>query len=146
VWIAESFPKYTGDPLVLKVHERLQESMPPPLEPRFGNGDLNPSNVLVRDGKLAGLIDFEFAGFFDPLWEFIAPFGWSPELRNRGLEERFCRQSGFDLELLDWYRAAALFGWWLGLLADPRAHYEGYTASSCRRQLEMWIERQRLGT
>jgi len=145
-WITEGFARYTDDPLVSQVHDVLLQSTPVLLQPRFGNGDLTPSNMLVRDGKLVGLVDFEFAGFFDPIMEFLAPFGWSPELRNRGLEERFCARSGFEIEILDWYRAAALLGWWLGMLADPDADYPGYSISSCRRQLQVWIERDGLGT
>jgi len=145
-WIAEGFSRYTDDPLVSQVHHVLRQNMPTPLEPRFGNGDLSPSNILVRNGKIVGLIDFEFAGFFDPMLEFLAPFGWSLELRNRGLEERFCTRSGFEVELLQWYRAATLFGWWLGMLADPNADYLGYSVASCRSQLKMWIERQHGGT
>lgn len=145
-WITDGFARYTDDPLVSQVHDLLWQNMPVLLEPRFGNGDLTPSNMLVRDGKLVGLVDFEFAGFFDPMMEFLAPFGWSPELRNRRLEERFRTRCGLDIEILDWYRAATVFGWWLGILADPEADYAGYSISSCRRQLQIWIEQCRSGT
>ena len=57
-WIAEGFARYTDDPLVSRVHNMLQQSIAAPLEPRFGNGDLSPSNILVQDGRLVGVIDF----------------------------------------------------------------------------------------
>jgi aminoglycoside phosphotransferase (APT) family kinase protein len=96
--------------------------------------------MLVREGELVGLIDFEFAGFFDPVLEFLAPFGWTPELRNLRLEERYFERCGFDVGELPWYRAVSLLGWWLGLLADPESDYPGYTASLIREELERWIE------
>jgi len=138
-WIAESLPKYTSDSLVDKVYERLSASCPT-LDTRFGNGDLTPVNMLVRDGRIAGLIDFEFAGFFDPIWEFLAPFGWSPELRDRGLEKRYCERNGFDAGILEWYRPAVLFGWWLGALSEGDSGYPGYAADRSRKELPKWIE------
>ena len=36
----------------------------------FTHGDLSPSNVLVKDGKVVGLIDFEMSGFFPEYWEY----------------------------------------------------------------------------
>ena len=146
MWAAERFPRYTIDPFVSKVHARLKELMPlnfrglPPLEPRFGNGDLNPMNMLIKDRELAGVIDFEFAGFSDPMFEFMSPIRWYPQMRNRGLEERFCERNGFDLDIIEWYRALVLFGTWLGMLAIPRSEREGCTAVSCRQELEQWVE------
>jgi len=139
MWVAERFPRYTSDPLVSKVHIRLKELMPPPLEPRFGNGDLNPMNMLINDRELAGVIDFEFAGFSDPMFEFMSPICWYPQMRQRGLEERFCERNGFDLDIIEWYRALVLFGTWLGMLANPCVEGEGRTAVSCRQELEQWI-------
>jgi len=139
-WAAERFPRYTSDPLVSKVHTRLKELMPPPLEPRFGNGDLNPMNMLIQDRELAGVIDFEFAGFSDPMFEFMSPICWYPQMRQRGLEERFCERNGFDLDIIECYRALVLFCTWFGMLANPRLEGEGRTTVSCRQELEQWVE------
>ncbi|EFE44535.1 hypothetical protein TRV_00671 [Trichophyton verrucosum HKI 0517] len=43
-------------------------------EPVFTHGDLNPSNILVREGKVVGIIDWEFAGWYPPYWEYTAAF------------------------------------------------------------------------
>lgn|GEM_PF-1569034 len=38
---------------------------------RFLTGDItNPGNILVRDGRIVALIDFEWAASGDPAWEF----------------------------------------------------------------------------
>ncbi|KAK7710671.1 hypothetical protein SLS64_005574 [Diaporthe eres] len=42
---------------------------PPPV---FTHGDLNPSNILVRDGKIVGIIDWEMAGWYPHYWEYTS--------------------------------------------------------------------------
>jgi aminoglycoside phosphotransferase len=36
----------------------------------FTHGDLSSSNVLVRDGKVVGIIDFEMSGWLPEYWEY----------------------------------------------------------------------------
>lgn len=36
----------------------------------FTHGDINSSNILVKGGKIVGLIDFEYAGFYPEYWEY----------------------------------------------------------------------------
>lgn len=38
----------------------------------FTHGDLNPSNIIVRDGKIVGIIDWEMAGWYPHYWEYTA--------------------------------------------------------------------------
>lgn len=40
---------------------------PPPV---FTHGDLNPSNILVRGNRVAGIVDWEFAGWYPYYWEY----------------------------------------------------------------------------
>lgn len=40
---------------------------PPPV---FTHADLNPHNIFVRDGRVAGIIDWEFAGWYPSYWEY----------------------------------------------------------------------------
>ena len=35
----------------------------------FTHGDLAPRNILVRDGKIVGIVDWETAGWFPESWE-----------------------------------------------------------------------------
>ncbi|KAK0387000.1 hypothetical protein NLU13_5314 [Sarocladium strictum] len=56
--------------------EDLQEMMrrqdgpwPPPV---FTHGDLNPSNILVREGRVVGIIDWEFSGWYPHYWEYTS--------------------------------------------------------------------------
>ena len=37
----------------------------------FTHADLHQSNILVRDGQLAGIIDWEFSGWYPEYWEWI---------------------------------------------------------------------------
>ena len=40
--------------------------------PVFTHGDLNPTNILVRDGRVVGIIDWEFAGWYPHYWEYTS--------------------------------------------------------------------------
>lgn len=53
------------------------------------HGDLgNPSNILAENGKVTGLIDWEFALIGDPAWEFCDE-GWAETVRETGLKDYF---------------------------------------------------------
>jgi thiamine kinase-like enzyme len=45
----------------------------------FTHGDLNQHNIIVRDGRVVGLIDWECAGWFPEHWDYIKFF------------ERYCK-------------------------------------------------------
>jgi aminoglycoside phosphotransferase len=38
----------------------------------FTHGDLNICNVIVKDGNLVGILDWEHAGYFPVWWEYVA--------------------------------------------------------------------------
>jgi hypothetical protein len=44
-------------------------SWPPPI---FTHGDINPFNILIRDEKVVGIIDWEFAGWYPYYWEYTS--------------------------------------------------------------------------
>jgi Ser/Thr protein kinase RdoA (MazF antagonist) len=44
----------------------------------FTHGDANCANILVRDGKIVGLVDFEFAGFYPEYWEYTNAMNIGP--------------------------------------------------------------------
>jgi hypothetical protein len=86
-----------------------------------------------------GVIDFENTGFSDPIYEFLLPFFVSPELRGRGIEERYCQQMGLDPNALPWYHGLEyLDTWhWVLLLGKPFVHH---TAESLSAALEHWLD------
>jgi aminoglycoside phosphotransferase (APT) family kinase protein len=51
---------------LLQVHARLLKEV----SPRLLHGDLSPQQILVSEGRVSGLIDFEFPRSGDPAWEF----------------------------------------------------------------------------
>ena len=53
-----------------KVRERFRERMPSAAPFTFTHGDLTNSNVTVREGNLAGILDWEAGGYFPVWWEF----------------------------------------------------------------------------
>ncbi|KAJ8119445.1 hypothetical protein ONZ43_g3600 [Nemania bipapillata] len=78
--------------------------------PKFSHGDLNPTNILVRDGKVVGIIDWEFSGWYPDYWEYTSAWfgnvireGWQrkidkfldrPSPETFKMEEIRCRAFG----------------------------------------------------
>jgi len=126
-------------PLAEAAYALLKETMPALPGICFSNGDLWPDNLIVRDGQLAGVIDWANAGFSDPFFEFLLPFFLRPELRGRGLEARYCRRMGFDPSLLSWYHGLEFFdSWrWVRRMGQP---YEQHTDQSLQADLAHWLE------
>lgn len=40
----------------------------------FTHGDINLHNIMVQDGKITGIIDWEFAGWYPEHWEYVKFF------------------------------------------------------------------------
>ncbi|KAI1120107.1 kinase-like domain-containing protein [Nemania abortiva] len=67
---------------------RQQDGPWPP--PKFAHGDINPSNILVRDGKVVSIIDWEFSGWYPHYWEYASAwFGNIIREQWQGMLENF---------------------------------------------------------
>lgn len=55
---------------------------------RFSHGDLGFHNILVQDGRITGVIDWEFAGWYPEYWEYVKmiQFERDPLIRCFGRE------------------------------------------------------------
>ena len=88
-------------------------------------------------------IDFEQVKLGDEkalsLMEMLLPFFLHPELRGRGLEERYCQRMGFDAAWLPWYRALECFAvrQWVLEKGQP---FEQHTAESMGVALARWLD------
>jgi serine/threonine protein kinase len=40
----------------------------------FTHGDLRPDNIIVKNGRVAAIIDWEMAGWYPDHWEFVKAF------------------------------------------------------------------------
>lgn len=84
----------------------------PGCQPVIGHCDAGPWNILARDGRPAALIDFEFAGPVDAIWE-LAQAAWlNAQLHDDDVAERHglpdLAARGRQLRLiLDGYRLPA---------------------------------------
>jgi len=125
-------------PLREAAYRRLLATQPAVPDTAFGNGDLWPENMLVSDRRLAGVIDWQHAGWSDPIFEFLLPFFLVPALRGRGIEEEYCLREGYDPDLLDWYRGVEYFDSlaWVLKTGEP---YGEHTADSLTGDLERWM-------
>lgn len=139
--VLEAAFKRFGNPdsLIVEAYQRLKETWPGPPGDRFSNGDLWPENLLVRGRELVGIIDWQHAGFTDPIFEFLLPFFLVPTLRGRGTEEAYCRRMGFDPSVLHWYHGLEFFDSlaWVLKLGEP---YEIHTAESLTDDLRRWMD------
>jgi aminoglycoside phosphotransferase (APT) family kinase protein len=128
------------NPLAEAAYERLKATWPGPPGDRFSNGDLWPENLLVEGDRLVGIIDWQHAGFTDPIFEFLLPFFLVPELRDRGTEQAYCERMGFDETTLHWYHGLEFFDSlrWVLKTGEP---YEIHTAESLERDLERWLKK-----
>ncbi|PVH98629.1 kinase-like protein [Periconia macrospinosa] len=53
-----------------KACQRLRERIPSAGPYTFTHGDLTNVNIMVKDGNLAGILDWEASGYFPVWWEF----------------------------------------------------------------------------
>jgi aminoglycoside phosphotransferase (APT) family kinase protein len=117
----------------------LKKTQPDLPEVRFSNGDLWLENFITWDHKLAGVIDFPFAGFSDPIYEFLLSFFISPQLKGRGVEERYCRLMGYDPALLPWYHGFEIFDSLRWVLVTGQ-DYGPHTAENLVLDLQEWLD------
>ena len=40
----------------------------------FSHGDLRPANIIVKDGHITGIIDWELGGWYPEYWEFVKAY------------------------------------------------------------------------
>ncbi|KAF4963422.1 hypothetical protein FZEAL_10935 [Fusarium zealandicum] len=55
-----------------KVCRRLRKRMPPAAPYTFTHGDLSTDNIIVQNGSISGIIDWEASGYFPVWWESTA--------------------------------------------------------------------------
>jgi aminoglycoside phosphotransferase (APT) family kinase protein len=115
-------------PVVVAVGRRLGEQLPQPLPPTVVHGDYRLGNMLVRDGRIVAVLDWEMGAIGDPRADvgyLVAtysepggpdnPLGTSPVTTMPGfpsraeLVERYVTRSGRDVEPLAWFEALALW-------------------------------------
>ena len=136
---AYAYMKGKSLPLAEAAYKELKVRMPMLPAVRFSNGDLWLDNFIVQDEKLAGVIDFTGAMFSDPIFEFLLSFFVAPELQGRGIEERYCRQLGYDPTILHWYRGLEYFDTWRWVLLTGEG-FVHHTAKSLKKDLSKWLE------
>ena len=137
---AHRFLQAKAHPTVSAAYQELKRTLPPLPETRFSNGDLWLENFIVRDRRLAGVIDFANATFSDPIYEFLLTFFVLPELTGRGIEEHYCERLGADPAILHWYHGLEYFDTlrWVMLTGE---NFEHHTAESLKSALEEWLSK-----
>jgi aminoglycoside phosphotransferase (APT) family kinase protein len=115
-------------PTVVDVARKLGEAVPEPLAPTVVHGDYRLGNMIVRDGRIVAVLDWEMGTIGDPRADVgylvatysepggpISPLGTSPVTATQGfpshaeLVARYLERSGRDVEPLAWFEALALW-------------------------------------
>jgi len=135
--------KARDDLVARRVYQEMKMTVPTLPKVRFSNGDLYPDNFIIKDRKLVAVIDFANAAFSDPLYEFLLPFFIHPELRGRGIEERYCSRMGIDPAVLPWYHALEFYDLW-GWLEGTTETFSGYNAEQIREIMRAWLKNGKL--
>jgi thiamine kinase-like enzyme len=84
--------------------------------PAFGNGDLNPMNFICRpDGRIT-VVDWEYAGFNDPIAEIMLLNVWpenEPFLPKHPIDKIYCEMTGISTRVLKWYEMLSTISGWI---------------------------------
>jgi aminoglycoside phosphotransferase (APT) family kinase protein len=115
-------------PAVVDVGRLLGEHIPPPLPPTVVHGDYRLGNMVVRNGRIVAVLDWEMGTIGDPRADvgyLVAtyrepgspenPLGTSPVTATPGfptrfeLVDRYVARSARDVEPLAWFEALALW-------------------------------------
>lgn len=56
------------------ISRKLHRSMPPAAPYTFSHGDLSMGHIMIKDGKVTGILDWEKGGYFPRWFEFASTF------------------------------------------------------------------------
>lgn len=90
--IHDMTPKHMRDTLMK--HQRTDHRIV------LSHGDLHPDNIMVKDGKITGLIDWELAGWCPEYWDYVKSCYASPKHRDWMDYARDIFPQTYDEELL----------------------------------------------
>jgi aminoglycoside phosphotransferase (APT) family kinase protein len=115
-------------PTVVDVSRCLADTIPEPLPATVVHGDYRLGNMVVRDGRIVAVLDWEMGAIGDPRADLgylvatysepggpTSPLGTSPVTATHGfpsraeLVARYMMRSGREVEPLAWFEALALW-------------------------------------
>lgn len=83
----------------------------------YTHGELDPSNFIIANGEVVGMLDWEWSGFYPVWWEYVR-FRWYCETQPAVFPNDWYQLllEGMDVypEAFDWYRKVRNL-WYLGL-------------------------------
>lgn len=80
IHLKEPIEDWTYEPNVMAVHGKPEGAY----KLKLTHGDIAPRNIRVKHGRITGLIDWEFAGWYPEYWEYARMFypGERPFLKS----------------------------------------------------------------
>jgi aminoglycoside phosphotransferase (APT) family kinase protein len=117
-----------NDPDLLSATRRLLPlvSSKDELLPRLLHGDYHFSNVLMKEGRISAVLDWEYCALGDPRWDvmnaYVAMVEFNAERSAKKFMEAYTRYSGQPLEdVALWRSAVALQTWALAAWLSSEA-------------------------
>jgi len=123
---------WIGPNTAAALHRIDAEQQPDATEPRLVHGDFNPTNILVHDGAVTGILDWEFSHAGDPYMDIGNLLRHTDPARHAEIEAGLIA-GGFNVPA-DWKRKAELI--------DLSSHLEFLTtqrSDAFKQQCADWI-------
>ena len=126
-WLA----RFDGEPAVAEEWERALSAPPWHGPPVWHHGDLDPRNWLVREGRIAAVVDWGSSGIGDPACDVMVAWKLhSPEARD-------AFRDTLPTDDATWERAR---GWALSQAVSALAYYTPENNPALYREAESWLE------
>jgi aminoglycoside phosphotransferase (APT) family kinase protein len=125
-WLA----RFDGDPAVVSEWERALAAPPWEGPPVWHHGDLDVRNWVVRDGRIAGVIDWNLMGVGDPACDVMV--AW--KLHSSAARDAF--REALPVDDATWQRAR---GWALSQAVAALAYYTEENNPTLVREATEWL-------
>lgn len=106
-WCAEKSRSFRAEPLHEYSQSWLREHRPPSRPLVMSHGDPNPGNCLADEGRITGIVDWEFACLTDDSLSSLLRVTWL--YQAEALRPIFCQAMQRDVRDLTWHLALSLF-------------------------------------
>jgi aminoglycoside phosphotransferase (APT) family kinase protein len=106
-WVEDKSRDLDRDPLRRYALDWLREHRPPSGPLVVAHGDPNPGNILVADGRITGIVDWEFACLTDDPLAALMRVTWI--YHSEAVRPVFCQAMGRSVDDLTWHIALGLF-------------------------------------
>jgi aminoglycoside phosphotransferase (APT) family kinase protein len=129
--ISRRLARFDGDPAVAVAWERALEAPPWEGPPVWHHGDLDARNWVVRDGRIAGVVDWGLMGVGDPACDVMVAWKFHSSAARDAFRE------ALPVDDATWERAR---GWALSQAVAALTYYTEENNPTLVREASAWLE------